>query len=166
MPGLWFREIADAACAELSLDVGVHLMLTSEWDACRWPPISTVSRASGLIDGDGYFWRDLDSVRRHLVPEAAEMELQAQVDCAIASGIRLTYIDAHMAVVMLPDLLDAHVRLGQEYGMFPVLPRFITCAPDHAAYQATLRALDAQGAPVIDHCRGTLPVGRDELAHG
>lgn len=50
--------------------------------------------------------------------------------------------------------------------MFPVLPRFIACAPDHAAYQATPRALDARGAPVIDHCRGTLPVGRDQLAHG
>ena len=112
VPGPWFREIADAVCAEASLDVGVHLTLPSEWDACRWVPISTVSRASGLIDGNGYLWRDLDSVRRHLVPEAAEMELQAQVGRAIVSGIRPTHIDAHMAVVMLPELLDAHVRLG------------------------------------------------------
>ncbi len=110
VPGPWFREVADAAGAEPSLDVGVHLTLTSEWDACRWAPISTVSRASGLIDGDGYFWRDLDSVRRHLVPEAAETELRAQVDRAIASGMRPTHIDAHMAVAMLPELLDAHVR--------------------------------------------------------
>ena len=50
--------------------------------------------------------------------------------------------------------------------MFPVLPRFITWAPDHAACQATLRAFGSQGAPVINHCRGTLLVGRDELAHG
>ncbi len=50
--------------------------------------------------------------------------------------------------------------------MFLVLPRSINWAPDHAAYQATLRTLDVQGAPVVDHCRGTLPVMRDELAHG
>ncbi|RYY17986.1 MAG: ChbG/HpnK family deacetylase, partial [Alphaproteobacteria bacterium] len=47
VPGPWFREIADAACADPSLDVGVHLTLTSEWETCRWAPISTVSRASG-----------------------------------------------------------------------------------------------------------------------
>lgn len=122
MQGPWFREIADAACAEFSLAVGVHLTLTSEWDACRWPPISTVSRVSGLIDGECYFWRDLDSVRRHLVPEAAEMELQAQVDRAIAFDIRLTYIDVHMAVVMLPDLLNAMCGLGRSTGCFLCFP--------------------------------------------
>lgn len=94
------------------------------------------------------------------------MELRAQVDRAIASGMRPTYIDAHMAVAMLPELLDAHVRLGWECRMFLVPPRSIKWAPDHAAYQATLRTLDVQGAPVVDHCRGTLPVMRDELAHG
>ena len=125
VPGLWFQEVADAAGAEPSLDVDVHLTLTSKWNACRWLPISTVSRASGLIDGDGYFWRDLDSVRRHLVPEAAETEFRAQVDRAIASGMRLDHIDAHMAVAMLLELLDTHVRLGREYGMFLVLPRAI-----------------------------------------
>ena len=101
-----------------------------------------MSRAFGLIDGDGYFWRDLDSMRRHLVPEAAEAELRTQVDRAIASGMRSTHIDAHIAVVMLSELLDAHVRLRREYGMFPVLAKSIDWVPDHAAYQATLRALD------------------------
>ena len=65
VPGPWFREIADLAGANPSLDLGVHLTLTSEWDACRWAPISTVSRASGLIDPDGYFWRDVEGLRRH-----------------------------------------------------------------------------------------------------
>ena len=166
VPGPWFREVADAAGAEPYLDVGVHLTLTSEWDACRWAPIPTVSRASGLIDGDGYFWRNLDSVRPPLVSEAAETELRAQVDRAIASGMRPTHIDAHMAVAMLPELLYAHVRLGQEYGMFPVFPRSINWAPNQAAYQAILRALDVQGAPIVDHCRGTLLVMRAELVHG
>ncbi len=164
VPGPWFREIADAACADPSLDIGVHLTLTSEWASCRWAPISTVSRASGLIDEDGYFWRDLDSVRRHLVPEAAEAELRAQIERAVSSGMRPTHIDAHMAAAMLPELLGAHVQLGREYGLFPVLPRSITWAPDLQAYRATMDALDAAAGPVVDHCRGTLAVGADELA--
>lgn len=164
VPGPWFREIADAACADPSLDVGVHLTLTSEWETCRWAPISTVSRASGLIDDDGYFWRDLEGVRLHLVPEAAEAELRTQIERAFSSGMRPTHIDAHMAAAMLPELLDAHVRLGRDYGLFPVLPRSITWPPDLPAYRAAIGRLDSQGETVIDHCRGTLAVQPGELA--
>ena len=166
VPGAWFREIAEAARADPALDIGVHLTLTSEWDTCRWAPVSTVSRASGLIDGDGYFWRDVASLRQHLVPEAAEAELRAQIERAIAAGIRPTHIDAHMAAAMLPELLGAHVRLAREYGLFPMLPRSITWAPDREAYGQAMAALDAQGAPVVDHCRGTLPVEPDRLDAG
>ena len=166
VPGAWFREIAEAAASDPALDVGVHLTLTSEWDACRWAPISTVSQASGLIDGDGYFWRDLEGLRRHLVPEAAEAELRAQIDRAVAAGMRPTHLDAHMAAAMLPALLDVHVRLGREYGLVPILPRSITWAPDPVNYQNVVAALDAAGAPVFDHCRGTLAVDRDHLEAG
>lgn len=163
VPAPWFREIAEAACRDRTLDLGVHLTLTSEWDTCRWAPVSTVSRTSGLIDDDGYFWRDLDSLRRHMVPEAAEIELRMQVERAIAAGIRPTHLDAHMAAAMLPELLDAHVRLGRDHGLFPVLPRTITWPPDLLAYRAAIAALDAEGAPVVDHCRGTLAVEAREL---
>ena len=119
---------------------------------------------SGLIDDDGYFWRDLEGVRGHLVPEAAEAELRAQIERALSSGMRPTHVDAHMAAAMLPELLEAHVRLGREYGLFPVLPRSITWPPDLPAYRAAIDRLDAQGEKVIDHCRGTLAVQPGELA--
>ncbi len=65
VPCPWFREIAEAACGDPGLDLGVHLTLTSEWAHYRWRPLSTISRASGLIDGDGYFWRDVAGLRAH-----------------------------------------------------------------------------------------------------
>ena len=156
VPCPWFREIAEAA--DPKLDLGVHLTLTSEWPHYRWRPLSTTSRASGLIDDDGYFWRDVDSLRPHLVPEAAETELRAQIECAIASGIKPTHIDAHMAAAMLPELIDLHVRLAFDYGLVPVLPRLIRWAPERESYAAAVAGLDAAGLPVIDHFRGTLPV--------
>ena len=166
VPGGWFPEIAAAGSRDRSLDLGVHLTLTSEWDACRWAPISTVSRASGLIDGDGYFWRDVASLRRHLVPEAAEAEMRAQIERAFAAGLAPTHLDAHMAAAMSPELLDAHLRLAEEFGLVPILPRSILWAPDPERYGACVEALDEAGAPVVDHCRGTLAVDRDALEEG
>ncbi len=160
VPGPWFPEIADA---DPALDLGIHLTLTSEWDVYRWAPVSTTSRASGLIDDDGYFWCDVASLQRHMVVEAAEAELRAQIDRAFARGMRPTHIDAHMAAAMLPELLPLHISLGQEYGLWPVLPRSIRWAPDQAGYAAALAGLDTVGAPVVDHCRGTLPVDATAL---
>jgi predicted glycoside hydrolase/deacetylase ChbG (UPF0249 family) len=166
VPGPWFPEIAEAAQADPDLDVGVHLTLTSEWSRLRWAPLTTRSPASGLVDGNGYFWPDVASLRRHLVPEAAEAELRAQVERAFAMGLRPTHLDAHMAAAMLPELLPAHVALGEEFGLWPVLPRSIRWAPDGDAYHAAVAVLDGAGRPVADHCRGTLPVPEDALRDG
>jgi hypothetical protein len=160
VPCPWFLEIAHAAVANPTLDIGVHLTLTSEWQHYRWAPISTTSRASGLIDDEGYFWRDLASLRRHLVPEAAEAELRAQLDRAIAAGIRPTHIDAHMAAAMLPELLDCHLALAVEYGLVPVLPRQISFAPDPEAYARIIAVIGDMRLP--DAIRGTLAVPEAE----
>ena len=66
---------------------------------------------------------------------------------------------------MLPELLEMQIRLGREYGLVPVLPRSIKWAPDPAAYDAVLARLEQDG-PVFDHCRGTLPISRGDLADG
>ncbi len=104
------------------------------------------------------------SLRRHLVPEAAESELRAQIERALAASIVPTHIDAHMAAAMLPDLLEVHVRLANAHRLFPVLPRTIDWAPDPQAYQAMLARLDQAGRPIVDHCRGTLAVAPATLA--
>lgn len=83
---------------------------------------------------------------------------------AFSLGMRPTHIDAHMAAAMVPELLGTHVQLAREYGLFPVLPRSISWPPDITSYRAAIDALDAEGVPVVDHCRGTLAVSPDELA--
>jgi predicted glycoside hydrolase/deacetylase ChbG (UPF0249 family) len=163
VPCPWFREIAEAAATDPALDLGIHLTLTSEWPQYRWRPLSTTSRASGLIDDDGYFWRDVAGLRPHLVPEAAETELRAQIEHARAAGIEPTHIDAHMAAAMLPELIDLHVRLAVDYGVVPVLPRAISWAPERASYAEAVARLDTAGLPVIDHFRGTRPVEAGEV---
>ncbi|MFC1597153.1 ChbG/HpnK family deacetylase [Planctomycetota bacterium] len=36
-----------------ALDVGVHLTLTSEWENCKWGP---VTEAPSLVDRQGHFF--------------------------------------------------------------------------------------------------------------
>jgi hypothetical protein len=84
LTSVMFREIAEAAAADPALDLGVRLTLTSEWEHYRWAPISTVGRASGLIGDDGFFWRDVASLHRRMVPAA---ELRAQIERARSAGI-------------------------------------------------------------------------------
>jgi hypothetical protein len=163
-PCPWFREIAEAAVANPTLDLGVHLTLTSEWLAYRWRPMSTVSRASGLIDPDGYMWRDVASLRAHLVPEAAEVELRAQIDAVIAAGVRPSHIDAHMGAALIPELLGLHVRLARDYHVVPVLPRTLPFLQDRGYYEAAVASLEAEGFALPDFFHGTLPVQRSELA--
>src|SRR5436305_246467 len=79
VPCPWFLEIAEMQARDPRLDIGVHLVLTSEWKTYRWRPLTSASRASGLVDGDGYFWRRPQEARAHAHPEAGEAELRAQV---------------------------------------------------------------------------------------
>ena len=67
VPAAWFPEIATAPNLA-DLDLGIHLTLTSESAAFRWRPVSTTSRASGLMDGDGYMWSTVPPLREHAHP--------------------------------------------------------------------------------------------------
>jgi hypothetical protein len=163
VPCPWFTEVAEMAAADRDLDLGVHLTLTSEWTPYRWAPISTTSRSSGLFDESGYFWPRLPMLASHVVPEAAELEMRAQIEKALASGIDVTHLDTHMGAALLPQLIGIYVRLGREYKLPILLPKQIleyTSVLDFAGvslegYQEILFDLGADGWPLVDHFRMT-----------
>ena len=115
VPCPWFNEIAIYARSHPEADLGVHLTLNSEWHSYRWGPLSTRDPASGLLDEEGYLWRDVASLHAHVDPAAAEGELHAQVERALAAGINLTHIDTHMGAVVHPQLVRAYLDLAQQY---------------------------------------------------
>lgn len=159
VPCPWFRELVAIAEADPALDIGVHLTLTSEWEHYRWRPISTASRASGLIDGDGFMWRRVPMLRENLVVEAAEAEMRAQIDTALAAGIKVTHLDTHMGAALTPELIDVYIRLGRDYGLPILFPRgasgyleVLNMGPvDPALYETRVADIEACGNPVVDH---------------
>ncbi|WP_420638846.1 polysaccharide deacetylase family protein [Candidatus Poriferisocius sp.] len=120
VPCPWFSEIAEAAASDNTLDCGVHLTLTSEHAHYRWGPLSRVGPTSGLLDDHGFLWPDVTSVRRRAHPEAVEQEWRAQIDRALAMGINVTHLDAHMGSALAPEWCHRYVAVGIDYGV-PVL---------------------------------------------
>ncbi|MEL6890254.1 MAG: ChbG/HpnK family deacetylase, partial [Actinomycetota bacterium] len=122
VPCPWFTEIASIAAAdadsrEPTLDVGVHLTLTSEHRWYRWGPVSQPSRLAGLTDDIGNLWSTVAEVRAHAHPDAVEAEWRAQLDRALDAGIDVTHLDAHMGAALAPEWCDRYVALGAEYGV-------------------------------------------------
>jgi hypothetical protein len=175
VPCPWFRELVSIAAENPTLDIGVHLTLTSEWEHYRWRPISTSSKASGLIDGDGFMWRRIPMLREHLVVEAAEAEMRAQIDTALAAGIGITHLDTHMGAALTPELIDVYIRLGRDYGLPILFPRgasgylgVLNMGPvDPAIYDQRAADIEASGNPVVDQVALTpgVPSGESDKTY-
>ena len=163
VPCPWFTEIAEIAARDDILDCGIHLTLNAEKAHYRWGPVSAVSSSSGLLDEHGYLWRDVASVRCHAHPDAVEQEWRAQIDRALAFGINVTHLDAHMGSALAPEWCDRYVAVGIDYGV-PVLitDSLAAYGPNrHVASSAEARTADeaikaaaadarAAGMPVFD----------------
>src|SRR5437868_2706951 len=50
VPCPWFPEAVEMAKANKTLDLGVHLTLTSEKQPYRWRPLTAPARSAGLAD--------------------------------------------------------------------------------------------------------------------
>ncbi len=163
VPCPWFTEIAEAAAGDDTLDCGIHLTLNAEKACYRWGPVSTAGPSSGLVDEHGFLWRTVAEVRRNAHPDAVEQEWRAQIDRALAFGVNVTHLDAHMGSALAPEWCDRYVAVGIDYGV-PVLitdslaaygpRRHVASPPEAQAADEAIRsaAADARaaGMPVFD----------------
>ncbi len=121
VPCPWFPDFAAYYREHQPLDVGIHITLTAEWDYYKWGGISPAGEISSLLDEYGHFYSTVEEVGQHAKPEEVEMEIRAQIERALALGIRPTHLDTHMGSVMAtPELLRIYQKLGKEYDL-PVL---------------------------------------------
>ena len=123
VPCPWFSEIAELARANPDLDLGLHLTLTSEWRHYRWRPVAPPEKVKGLLDADGYIWRDVRSTASHASAAEVETELRAQIERARRFGVKFTHFDTHMGTLYArPDYFDVYTRLASEYKVPCMLP--------------------------------------------
>ena len=116
MPTPWVKEVADYAKTHPNADLGLHLTITSEWDTYRWGSVEPRDKVPSLLDSTGTFPGETAPVAAKAKPAEVERELRAQVERALALGIRPTHIDSHMgANFTTPELIAAFVKVGRDY---------------------------------------------------
>jgi predicted glycoside hydrolase/deacetylase ChbG (UPF0249 family) len=167
VPCPWFPEIAAWARENPDADLGLHLTLTSEWKYYRWRPVAPPDKVPGLIDEEGYMWRSEKQTAAKATAQEIEIELRAQIERAIAFGIKPTHLDTHMGTLYTrKDFFDVYTKLGKEYGM-PVM--VMRASPEMIAYgkatgspitEEVLKKVEADGFAMLDHLVTGVP-GRD-----
>jgi predicted glycoside hydrolase/deacetylase ChbG (UPF0249 family) len=121
VPCPWLSEVATYARSHPDADLGLHLTLTSEWSFYRWGPVASKDKVASLLDHDGYLYPDAAKAVAYMDPKEAEIEIRAQVDRAIAFGIKPTHLDGHMGTVFSsPQLFQMLLRVAHDYKL-PVL---------------------------------------------
>lgn len=160
MPCAWVPEAVTLLAENPGFDPGVHLTLTSEWDLCKWRPLTD---CPSLVDARGFFHPALWPSPRF--PEAlkakpwkleeVEREFAAQIARAKAMIPGLSHISGHMGC----DSFDPRVRpvvekLAAEAGLmtappglarFPRVEKHATLEGRVEAFIAALRLLRPGG---------------------
>jgi len=146
VPCPWFPEIADYAKSHPDADFGLHLTLTSERVYYRWGSVAPADKVPSLVDLNGYFHHDWEE-GQHINAKEVDVELRAQIERALAMGVRPTHLDSHQYRLIMngKELFDTMLRVAHEYK----LPVFVTrdWFADHPYLQASLGPSDI----VLDH---------------
>ena len=130
VPCSWFPEAVKMLNENPGLDVGIHLVLTSEWDNYKWRPLTW---APGLTDADGYFYPAIWP-RKNMPAgtalkdadwkiEEIEKEFRAQIELGKRKVPRVSHLSFHMGSASWdPKVKELCAKLAKEYDLYIVPP--------------------------------------------
>ena len=97
-------------------EAGAHLALTGA------TPVSDPATIPTLVTKDGKFYKNYAQFFPNLFlkkidPDHIHRELKAQLDIAVSSRIKITDINSHEHIHMMPGILEIFINLAKEYGI-------------------------------------------------
>lgn len=115
-PGPAFDHAVELARATPTLDIGVHLTLTEE------RPVASPERVPTLLDADGRLPAHATSFLKgrltgSLALDEIRLELDAQIARVVAHGLRVSHLDGHQHVHMMPGVRAVVGALAAKYGI-------------------------------------------------
>lgn len=125
VPCSWFPEAVKMLNKNPGLDVGIHLVLTSEWEDYKWRPLT---HAPSLTDVDGYFyptiWRRSNAPAGTALKDAdwkieeIEKELRAQIELGRKKVPHISHLSYHMGCAGFdPKVKELCAKLAKEYNL-------------------------------------------------
>ena len=162
VPCPWFPAVAQMCRENPEMDMGVHATLNAEWDVYRWSPLSTRDQASGLLDNDGYFHQWHQAVYDNAKVEAVEIEVNTQIERALAAGIDVTHVDSHMGTIMSPLYIQSYIQAAASRLLPNMLPRLDAEGigmmgageEERIAYAPIMQQLETMGVPMVNGILG------------
>lgn len=123
VPCPWFPEAVKLLNENPGLDVGVHLVLTSEWSNYKWRPLTC---CPSLVDSNGYFypmvWAGENFPAGSNLQQSTwkiqevEQELRAQITLAKKHIPHISHLSFHMGASSLSPEIEACVaKLAKEF---------------------------------------------------
>ncbi len=123
VPCPWFPEIAEFAKDNSHFDIGLHLTLTSEWDKYFFGGVSVAASIPNLLNSKGYFYPSVEEFAKHANSAEVEKEIRAQIERALAFGIKPTHLDNHMGTILAsPEYYQILLKIGHEYKLPVLIP--------------------------------------------
>lgn len=118
-PCAWYQEAVDILKEHPEISVGVHLTLNAEWKNYRWGPVAGKDNVSSLVDDNGFFFPSRSAFfSNNPKLGEVEIELRAQIERAVKSGLKISYLDYHMGTAVdTPDLRLIVEKLASAYGL-------------------------------------------------
>lgn len=116
-PCAWYQEGVDLLKSHPEITAGIHLTLNAEWQNYRWGPVAGKDKVPSLVDEHGYFFPSRASFfKNNPKLDEVEIELRAQIERAIKSGLKVSYVDYHMGTAVdKPELRKIVEKLANEY---------------------------------------------------
>lgn len=158
VPCPWFPAAAQMCRENPEMDMGVHATLNAEWENYRWGPVSTRDQASGLMDADGYFHQWHEAVYQNARPEAVAVEVNAQVEKALAAGIDVTHVDSHMGTILNSLFIQSYIQAAASRLLPNMLPRtnakgiemMGASSEELMIYEPIMAQLESMGIPTLE----------------
>lgn len=116
-PCAWYQEGVEILKDHPEITVGIHLTLNAEWKNYRWGPVAGRDKVPSLVDENGYFFPSRAAFFANSPKlDEVEIELRAQIERALHSGLKISYVDYHMGTAV--DNLEMRKiveKLADEY---------------------------------------------------
>jgi predicted glycoside hydrolase/deacetylase ChbG (UPF0249 family) len=169
VPCPWFPATAQMCRENPEMDMGVHATLNAEWESYRWGPVSTRDQLSGLMDADGYFHQWHEAVYQNAQPEAVAVEVNAQIERALAAGIDVTHVDSHMGTIMNSRFIQSYIQAAASRQLPNMLPRTTAKGIEMMGvsneelimYEPIMAQLESMGIPMLEGIV-SMPLEHDE----